>query len=90
MRNEDFGRITRLLAHKTPVKLEFDIRNRIVPEGTTSYNMVGEISGSDKKDEVIMLGRASRFVAFGDGSDRQCDRLRDDDGGRPNSEGDRR
>ena len=56
MRNEDYGRITRLLAHKTPVKLEFDIRNRLVPEGTTSYNMIGEIAGSDKKDEVIMLG----------------------------------
>jgi len=56
MRNEDFGRIVRLLAHKTAVKLEFDIRSRIVPEGTTSYNMIGEIAGSDKKDEVIMLG----------------------------------
>lgn len=56
MRNEDFGRVTRLLARKTPVKLEFDIRNRTVPEGTTSYNMIGEIYGSDKKNEVIMLG----------------------------------
>jgi hypothetical protein len=56
MRNEDFGRIARLLDHKTPVKLEFDIRSRIVPEGTTSYNLVGEIYGTDKKDEVIMLG----------------------------------
>ncbi|MEO7674761.1 MAG: M20/M25/M40 family metallo-hydrolase [Pyrinomonadaceae bacterium] len=56
MRNEDYGRITRLLARKTPVQLEFDIRNRIVPEGTTSYNMIGEIYGTDKKDEVIMLG----------------------------------
>lgn len=56
MRNEDFGRITRLIAHNTPVKLKFDIRNRLVPEGTTSYNMIGEIYGSDKKDEVIMLG----------------------------------
>lgn len=56
MRNEDFGRIVRLLEHKTPVKLEFDLRSRIVPEGTTSYNVIGEIYGSDKKDEVIMLG----------------------------------
>lgn len=56
MRNEDFGRIYRLLEHKTPVKLEFDLRSHIVPEGTTSYNMIGEIYGSDKKDEVIMLG----------------------------------
>ena len=56
MRNEDFGRIYRLLQDKTPVKLEFDLRSHIVPEGTTSYNLVGEIWGSDKKDEVIMLG----------------------------------
>ncbi len=56
MRNEDFGRIFRLLADKTPVRLEFDIRSRIVPEGTTSYNVVGEITGTDKKDEVVMLG----------------------------------
>lgn len=55
LRNEDFGRIVRLLANKTPVRLEFDIRNRTIPE-TTSYNMIGEIAGSDKKDEVIMLG----------------------------------
>ncbi|MGC2237283.1 MAG: M20/M25/M40 family metallo-hydrolase [Pyrinomonadaceae bacterium] len=56
MRNEDFGRISRLLADNTPVSLEFDIRNRTIPEGTTSYNTIGEITGSDKKDEVIMLG----------------------------------
>lgn len=56
MRNEDFGRIVRLLAHKTAVKLEFDLQSKIVPEGKTSYNMIGEIAGSDKKDEVIMLG----------------------------------
>jgi hypothetical protein len=56
MRNEDFGRISRLLAHKTPVKLQFDLRSHVVPEGTTSYNVIGEIYGTDKKDEVIMLG----------------------------------
>ena len=56
MRNEDFGRIYRLLANKTRVKLEFDLRSRIVPDGVTSYNVIGEINGSDKKDEVVMLG----------------------------------
>jgi carboxypeptidase Q len=56
MRNEDFGRITRLLAKDNQVQLEFDIRNRIVPSGVTSYNVVGEITGTDKRDEVIMLG----------------------------------
>lgn len=56
LRNEDFGRIARLLADKTAVTLEFDIRNKTFPEGATSYNTIGEINGSDKKDEVIMLG----------------------------------
>lgn len=56
MRNEDFGRIYRLLQDGTPVKLEFDLRSHIVPDGVTSYNIVGEIPGSDKKDEVVMLG----------------------------------
>ena len=56
LRNEDFGRITRLLADKSTVNLEFDIRNKLIPEGTTSYNTVAEIVGSDKRDEVIMLG----------------------------------
>ena len=56
MRNEDFGRIARIMADGTAVSLEFDIRNRTIPEGKTSYNVVGEIVGTDKKDEVIMLG----------------------------------
>ena len=56
MRNEDFGRISRILADRTDVVLEFDIVNRVYPEGKTSYNAIAEISGSDKADEVIMLG----------------------------------
>ena len=56
LRNEDFGRIVRLLNDKREVALEFDIRNNSYPEGATSYNTIGEIVGTDKKDEVIMLG----------------------------------
>jgi carboxypeptidase Q len=56
MSNEDYGRITRILADGTDVTLEFNIVNKIYPEGTTSYNTVAEIPGSDKADEVIMLG----------------------------------
>ncbi|MBP6002982.1 MAG: M20/M25/M40 family metallo-hydrolase [Pyrinomonadaceae bacterium] len=56
MRNDDFGRIVRLMNKNTPVSLEFEVRNRIVPEGKTSYNVVAEIPGTDKGDEVVMLG----------------------------------
>ncbi|MFI5106253.1 MAG: M20/M25/M40 family metallo-hydrolase, partial [Terriglobales bacterium] len=56
LRNEDFGRIVRILADGTPVQLEFNIQNKIFPEGKTTYNTIAEIPGTDKKDEVIMLG----------------------------------
>ncbi len=56
MSNEDYGRISRILADGTDVVLEFNIVNRVYPEGTTSYNTIAEIPGSDKADEVIMLG----------------------------------
>jgi hypothetical protein len=56
MSNEDYGRITRILADGTGVSLEFNIVNRWYPEGKTAYNTVAEIPGTDKKDEVVMLG----------------------------------
>ena len=56
MSNEDFGRITRILNDGTDVVLEFNIVNRTYPEGATSYNTIAEIRGTDKADEVIMLG----------------------------------
>jgi hypothetical protein len=54
LRNEDYGRISRLLADKQTVELEFDIVNRAYPEGKTNYNAIAEIPGAT--DEVVMLG----------------------------------
>jgi hypothetical protein len=54
LRNEDYGRISRLLGDGRTVELEFDILNRIYPEGRTSYNTIAEIPGVT--DEVVMLG----------------------------------
>jgi carboxypeptidase Q len=57
MRNEDYGRIYRIIDEdKLPVTLKINIENKIYPEGKTSYNAVGEIPGTDKADEVVMLG----------------------------------
>jgi carboxypeptidase Q len=68
MRNEDYGRVWRLLnggpsgrpgaASAAPrrVVLEFEIVNRTHPEGRTAYNAIAEIPGTDKADEVVMLG----------------------------------
>lgn len=56
LRNEDYGRIARLLASGTPVELEVDITNRLIPEGRTAHNVVAEIQGTDLSHEVVMLG----------------------------------
>lgn len=56
MRNEDFGRLSRLMKGGRNVDLEINIVNRSYPEGSTSYNVVAEIPGSDKAHEVVMLG----------------------------------
>ena len=57
MRNEDYGRIWRLLEKGHDVRLEFYIKNTFYPKGKTAYNTIGEIAGRGRtKDEVIMLG----------------------------------
>lgn len=56
LRNEDYGRLARILADGSTVKLEFNIHNQIYPEGKISYNTIAEIPGTDRKDEVVMLG----------------------------------
>jgi hypothetical protein len=56
LRNEDYGRIARILHDGAPVTIDFNIVNHIYPDGKTSYNAVAEIPGTDKADEVVMLG----------------------------------
>jgi hypothetical protein len=54
--SEHYNRIARLLQHKIPVTLEFDIRAKIGDREEPSFNIVGEIPGGSKKDEVVMIG----------------------------------
>jgi hypothetical protein len=56
LRNEDYGRIERLLADGETVGLQFDIVNQTFPKGATTYNVVGELPGTDKAGEIVMLG----------------------------------
>jgi hypothetical protein len=56
LRNDDYGRIFRIIQDGTPVSVEFNVVNQYYPEGKTSYVTVGEIPGTDKADELVMLG----------------------------------
>ncbi|HZS54747.1 MAG TPA: M28 family peptidase [Bryobacteraceae bacterium] len=53
---EHYNRIARLVQHNIPVKLEFDIRTEFINDSPDSFNVVGEIPGTTKKDELVMLG----------------------------------
>jgi carboxypeptidase Q len=56
LRNEDFGRLARIAEDGQPVSVEFSIVNHTYPEGKTSYDAIAEIPGTDKANEVVMLG----------------------------------
>jgi hypothetical protein len=56
LRNEDYGRVARILSDGLAVELEITIVNRLHPEGRTAYNAIAEIEGGDKRDEVVMMG----------------------------------
>ncbi|MEP6731248.1 MAG: M20/M25/M40 family metallo-hydrolase [bacterium] len=55
---ESYGRIARMLDKKIPVTLELNMQNKFYPENTGSFNIIGEIPGTDPqlKDEVVMIG----------------------------------
>ena len=53
---EHYGRIYRLLEKKIPVSITLDIENKFYDDDLKSFNITGEIPGTDKADEVVMLG----------------------------------
>ena len=53
---EHYNRVARLLDHKIPVKLEFDIQAKFLDDRNDSVNVIGDIEGGRKKDEVVMIG----------------------------------
>ncbi len=53
---EHYNRITRLLDEKIPVKLELDIKAQFFTDTKDSFNIIGEIPGNRKKDEIVMIG----------------------------------
>ena len=53
---EHYNRMYRILKRDIPVKVEVDIRNRLGEVVEKACNVLGEIPGTDLKDEVVMIG----------------------------------
>ncbi|MCU1323402.1 MAG: putative aminopeptidase [Acidobacteriaceae bacterium] len=53
---EAYNRIVRLLQHNITPKLTFDVQVEYQKDDQNAFNVIGEIPGTTKKDEVVMLG----------------------------------
>ena len=53
---EHYNRIARLLEHGQAVTLDLDVRNTFHDADLNMFNIVAEIPGTDRADEVVMLG----------------------------------
>jgi carboxypeptidase Q len=56
MASEHWTRIARLLAQKKDVALELNVVNTFYDDDPMQYDTIAELPGTDKKDEVVMLG----------------------------------
>jgi carboxypeptidase Q len=56
MATEHWSRIARLLDQKKEVTLELNVQNQFYDDDPMQYDTIAEIPGTDKKDEVVMLG----------------------------------
>ena len=53
---EHYGRIARTLEKNLPVKIELNVQNTYHDQTLDSFNIIAELRGTDKADEVVMLG----------------------------------
>jgi hypothetical protein len=54
--SEHYNRMVRLLQRDIPVKLELNVQNRFVDDTVDSFNIIAELPGTDRSDEIVMLG----------------------------------
>ncbi len=53
---EHYNRLYRILKRGIPARVEIDVRNRIGARVEKAANLLGEIPGTDLKDEIVMIG----------------------------------
>jgi carboxypeptidase Q len=53
---ENYNRVARLLQHNVPVKLSFNIQTKFDLTKTEAFNVIAEIPGTTKPNELVMVG----------------------------------
>jgi len=65
---EHYNRIVRILEKRIPVTLEFEIKNTFYDSDLTAFNVVAELPGTDRADELVMVGAHFDSWASGTGA----------------------
>lgn len=53
---EHYNRIARLIEKKVPVKVQLDVKTEFFDKGVDTYNVIAEIKGTKRPEEVVMVG----------------------------------
>jgi hypothetical protein len=53
---EDYNRLARTIARNIPVTLQLEIDNRFYDDDPNGFSVIGEIRGSERADEVVLIG----------------------------------
>jgi acetyl esterase/lipase len=65
---EHYNRLARLAEHNIPVKLGVQVEAQLVDREVEAFNLLAEIPGGRKRDEVVMLGAHLDSVSGGTGA----------------------
>jgi hypothetical protein len=65
---EHYNRLVRLLEHKIPTRVHLDIHTQMHEDPQNVFNVIAEIPGTDKKDEIVMLGAHLDSTTAGTGA----------------------
>src|ERR1019366_7255593 len=72
---EQYNRMARVMEKKTPVRVRVSLKAQASDADVNSANIVGEIPGGQKKDEVVMIGGHFDSLDIGLGVTRQAQEL---------------
>ena len=83
---EHYNRIARVLQKNVPVSIELNVKNAIT-ESEDAFNVIAEIPGTDKADELVMLGAHFDSWHTGTGATDNARRIGGDAGGDAHPQG---
>ncbi|MDQ6736362.1 MAG: M20/M25/M40 family metallo-hydrolase [Gemmatimonadota bacterium] len=65
---EQYNEMYRNVTSGVPVNVQLDVQNRFINTDLDAYNTLGDIRGSDKRDEYVMIGAHLDSWHYGNGA----------------------